>query len=129
MARDKWRDYVLAVTDGDSQRAIKAKTGIDQGTISRWVSPTQERSLLEAATARKFATAYRRPILEVLVHAGVLSEEETGIKVNPPESLAEVPTADLILEIRRMANELSRRVTDAADNLDTDDSTGIKQLS
>lgn len=117
MARDKWRDYVLAVTNGDSQRAIKAKTGIDQGTISRWVSPTQERSLLEASTARKFATAYRRPILEVLVHAGVLSEEETGIRVNPPESLAETPTVDLILEIRRMANELSRRISDAADGV------------
>lgn len=122
MARDKWRDYVLAVTDGDSQRAIKRKTGIDQGTISRWVSPVQERSLLEASTARKFATAYDRPILEVLVYAGVLSEEETGIEVNPPKSLADVPMVDLVVmfrrignEFRRIGNEMSRRLADASD--------------
>lgn len=128
MARDKWRDYVLAVTEGDSQRRIKAKTGIDQGTISRWLSPTQERSLLEAATARKFATAYDLPILEVLVHAGVLSEKETGILANPPESLADIPTPDLLVlyrrtgnEFRRIGNELARRMADANEGNQGDD--------
>lgn len=120
MARDKWRDYVLLVTEGDSQRRIKAKTGIDQGTISRWLSPTQERSLLEASTARKFATAYDLPILEVLVHAGVLTEKEARISANAPESLTEMPILDLLAmyrrtgnEFRRIGNELARRVAEA----------------
>lgn len=115
MADDVWREYVLSVTEGDPQTAIREKTGIDQGTISRWLSPHRTRSALTADTARKVSTAYGRPILEVLVNAGVLSEAEAGIKAGPLPTLKETPDDVLGREALRMVAELARRVAEASE--------------
>jgi len=113
MARDKWRDYVLSVTDGDAQIEIHHKSGIDQSTISKWLNPTRERRpAVTSETARRFASAYNRSIIEVLLHAGVLSEKEAGMKADPPPALADIPYDVLVAEIRRLVLELSRRVID-----------------
>lgn len=113
MARDKWRDYVLSVTDGDPGIRIHQKTGIDQGTISRWINPGQRRAGVTAESARKFATAYDRHIIEVLVHAGVLTEEEGKIRIDPPQALDDIPLAALVAQIRRLTLELSRRIAES----------------
>lgn len=113
MARDKWRDYVLSVTDGDSGNRIHRKTGIDQGTISRWINPGQRRAGVTAESARKFAAAYDRHIIEVLVHAGVLTEEEGRLRVDPPPAIDDIPLAALVAQIRRLTVELSRRITES----------------
>lgn len=112
MARDKWRDYVLSVTDGDPGIRIHQKTGIDQGTISRWINPSQRRAGVTAETARKFAAAYHLDIIEVLVHAGILTEEEGGIRADPPPALDDIPLPVLVAQIRRLTVELSRRIVE-----------------
>ena len=115
MADDAWREYVLSVTENDSQVAIRQKTGIDQGTISRWLSPERTRSALTADTARRFATAYGRPMLEVLVNADVLSEEEAGIKAGPVPTLSGASDSALAKEALRWVTELARRVTEGSE--------------
>ena len=113
MARDKWRDYVLYVTEGDSQKEIQRKSGIDQGTISRWLNPEATRgAAVTSEMARRLATGYRLPIIEVLLHAGVLSEEEAGMKANPPVPLADIPYEEIVGDLRRLILELSRRIAD-----------------
>lgn len=112
MADDAWREYVLSVTDGDSQILIRAKTGIDQGTISRWLNVDRTRSSVSAETARKFATAYGRPILEVLVNAEVLTEKEAGYKAGPVQTVDDVLTSVLVDRATRIVAELGRRLAD-----------------
>lgn len=109
MADDAWRTYVQSVTQGDAQIVMREKTGIDQGTISRWMSPDRTRSALTADTARKFATAYRRPILEVLVNAEVLTEEEAGIKAGPIPTLDDASIEALVRDAKLIIEELGRR--------------------
>lgn len=114
MPRDKWRDYVLSVTEGDAQIAIHHKTGIDQGTLSLWLNPTATRwKKVTPETARKLALAYKRPIIEVLLHAGILSEAEAGMKADPPVPLADMPYDDLVAMLRRVALEISRRAKES----------------
>ena len=115
MARDKWRDYVLSVTEGDAQITIHRKTGVDQGTISLWLNPAdvRRRKKVTPETARRFATAYKRPIIEVLLHAGILSEEEAGMRADPPIPMADMPYDDLVATLRRVALEISRRAEES----------------
>jgi hypothetical protein len=115
MGRNKWRDYVLSITDGDPQVQIHQKTGIDTATISRWLNPNHTRRPgVTPDTARKISAAYDRPVIEVLLHAGILSEEEAGMRADPPPALADIPTEVIVKDLRRLILELSRRMADQA---------------
>lgn len=76
-----WKDYVLRLTDGENQKAVSARTGIDQATISRW--RRGETSPNSPATVAHFAQAYGANVLEAFVAAGFLTEEEAGMPPRP----------------------------------------------
>lgn len=81
-----WRNYVLRTVGRDRNVDIHRKTGLTQGTISRWLSFNTNHHGPSIEAIRAFARAYDRPILEALVAAELLTKEE-----------AEIPRADLRL--------------------------------
>jgi hypothetical protein len=95
-----WGEYVNWVVGDDRQVVISAKTGVDQGTISRWRKA--EPQAVSARSARAFALGYERPVLEAFVVAGFLTEAEAGVK--PPGKkvdLDAISNERLIAEVRR----------------------------
>ena len=99
-----WAAYVKHVIGDDRQKQVAAKTGIDQTTISRWLSPSSEETHRRTPqSVSALARGYGRSVLEAFVVAGFITEEEAGVK--PPRSgyvdLTRVPTADLLGELTR----------------------------
>jgi transcriptional regulator with XRE-family HTH domain len=101
-----WGDYVAKVIGADRQSDVARKTGIDQTTISRWLSrsPRSERRISSQSVAA-FARGYGRPVLEAFVAAEFLSPEEAGLKIDPKTlvvtDLTKVDADDLVKELRR----------------------------
>lgn len=100
-----WSEYVNWVVGDDRQVEISAKTGIDQGTISRWRK--DEPQQVSARSARAFALGYNRPVLEAFVVAGFLTESEAGMRPPGKADLGSVSNERLAAEVRR------RLLTDA----------------
>lgn len=103
-----WPEYVRAVVGQDRQIDISEKTGIDTATISRWLKPRPDRSNtgVSSQTVLHFARGYRRPVLEALLVAGFVTEEEAGMRA---------PTGQAVLQISEMSNdELARLERDVS---------------
>jgi len=100
-----WAEYVNWVVGDDRQVEISAKTGIDQGTISRWRK--EEPQAVSARSARAFALGYNRPVLEAFVVAEFLTEAEAGVRPPGRPDLTVVSNERLAAEVRR------RLLTDA----------------
>lgn len=100
-----WCEYVNWVVGEDRQVEIAAKTGIDQGTISRWRK--DEPQAVSARSARAFALGYNRSVLEAFVVAGFLTEAEA--RVRPPERAQLTGVSD-----ERLAAEVKRRLLTGA---------------
>lgn len=97
-----WRDYVARVIGDDRQVDVAARTGIDQTTISRWLSSSSsEPPRLSPHSVAAFARGYGQNVLEAYVVAGFLTPEETGITVPTLIDLTKVSAKDLAAEIRR----------------------------
>lgn len=94
-----WTEYVNWVVGEDRQVEISTKTGIDQGTISRWRK--DEPQAVSARSARAFALGYERPVLEAFVVAGFLTEAEAGVRPPKRADLAEISNERLAAEVRR----------------------------
>lgn len=102
--RNTWTEYVSRVMRGDTQGTAARKTGIDQTTISRWLSGnTQGR--LTPKTVRAFAYGYNRPVLEAFVQAGLLSSSEVGYDFSTHLDLTGVTDKELIQEMARRLEE------------------------
>lgn len=103
-----WIDYVRSVIEpGERQIDIAARTGIDQTTISRWLSGEQK-SITPRSVAL-FARGYGRPVLEGFVVAGFLTESEAGLK------LSDVFVVDVHrVSDAALAQEVQRRLLDRA---------------
>jgi transcriptional regulator with XRE-family HTH domain len=99
--RTQWREYVRQVVGDDRNADISRKTGIDQGTISRWLKEDKEPPATTPPRVRAFALGYGRPVLEAFTRAGILHEEETGISAEPQRvDWAMVSDAELLAEVR-----------------------------
>ena len=94
-----WCEYVNWVVGEDRQVEISTKTGIDQGTISRWRK--DEPQAVSARSARSFALGYGRPVLEAFVVAGFLTEAEAGVRPPRRADLGEISDERLAAEVRR----------------------------
>jgi hypothetical protein len=94
-----WCEYVNWVVGDDRQVEISAKTGVDQGTISRWRK--EEPQAVSARSARAFALGYERPVLEAFVVAGFLTEAEAGVRPPGRADLSEVSNERLAAEVKR----------------------------
>lgn len=65
-----WWDFVIQ-TAGGNQSEIGRRMGISQPTVSQWRTSTPR-----PETVRRFAEAYRVPVIKAFIAAGYLSEEE-----------------------------------------------------
>lgn len=72
---DLWSRYVTTVAGSHEQTAIASRTGVSQGTVSRWLSRRYTPD--KAAPVVAFARGYNRPVLEALVAAGMITIEDT----------------------------------------------------
>lgn len=101
--RMSWREYVRHVIGDDRQVDVSTKTGIDQGTISRWLRDENGdgRARVSSQAVRAFAHGYGVPVLEAFVVAGLLSEDESGVSPPRRHHLQDVSDAELLAELRR----------------------------
>ncbi|WP_141575962.1 helix-turn-helix transcriptional regulator [Actinomadura sp. WMMA1423] len=67
-----WWQYVVRHAGTENQSEIARRIGRDQSSLNKWPQGAKPR----VESVRAFAEAYRRPILEAMVAAGILSEEE-----------------------------------------------------
>lgn len=110
-AKERWRAYVRQVVGDDRNAEVSRRTGIDQGTISKWLKPDRPPPAVTPPLVRAFALGYGRPVLEAFTHAGFLFEEETGISTEPlGVDWTQVSDAELLAEVRRRIDG-ERRVT------------------
>lgn len=96
---DSWWEYVERVTNGSTQAAIAAVTGVDKVTVWRWRS---ERATPKPDIAIRLARAYGRPVIEALAASGAITYEEAGTtEVVVKRSLSDIDDEDLLAEMRR----------------------------
>lgn len=90
-----WWEYVQQKAQGATQAEIAEKTGIAQSSVARWrtVSPKSDNAVA-------FAHAYKRPVLEALIAAGVITEQDAQI-TEAPQDLTKVELEDLLSEALR----------------------------
>lgn len=100
-----WSEYVRRVIGDDRQVDVFAKTGIDQGTISRWL--TADRPPVSPQAARAFARAYGRSVVEAFVVAGFLDESETEVPVPTSDRAAALSNEELAAELRKRLKALT----------------------
>lgn len=97
---ESWDTYVSrTVGPGTSQVEIAERTGIDQTTISRWLSGGPRPRTPQMVT--RFARGYDRPVLEAFIAAGLISTSDARVRVVKPRSLAGFTLAELWHEINR----------------------------
>ncbi len=97
----EWHEYVAKVIGTDRQVEAARKTGIDQTTISRWLSADTSSMRRTSQSVRSFALGYGRPVLEAFVVAGFLTPSEAGMKTQPLMDLTDVDAQDLLRELNR----------------------------
>lgn len=105
----EWRLYIQQVIGSDRQIDVARKTGVDQTTISRWLSAEQDAPRLSSQAVAAFARGYGRPVLEAFVVAGFLTPEEAGMPVDPVVDLTKVEVGDLVAELNRRLNPSNPR--------------------
>lgn len=98
-----WTDYVRLVIGDDPQVAASRRTGIDQATISRWLSdPTH---IPSASAACDFARGYGHSVPQALVAAGYLTHSEVHQPDPRVTDLSSVSDNALVAELRRRLRE------------------------
>lgn len=98
----RWADYVRTATGGAPALAVQARSGVHQSTISRWYDD-DEPTAPSARAVIAIARAYRLSVVEALMQAGYLDENDT--KRRRPLALRDVPTSELMREIERRTSE------------------------
>lgn len=99
--RGKWSTFVRRAAGAKSQLAIAQRAGIDQATISRWLSDAER--VPSAQSVVRFARAFNVSPLEALVAAGVITKAE-----------AQLTTALTTVSSTALAAELTRRAESSA---------------
>lgn len=104
--RSTWTEYVRSVVEpNERQIDVARRTGIDQTTVSRWMSDGERKTITSQAVA-KFARAYNRPVLEAFVVAGFLTEQEAGLKVSDVIDWRKVTNRELLEELHQRIDQL-----------------------
>lgn len=99
-----WTNYVKSVIEpGERQIDIAARTGIDQTTISRWLS-SEQKSITPRSVAL-FARGYEKSVLEAFVYAGFLTEREAGLKISDVVDPHQLSNTALLREVERRLRE------------------------
>lgn len=119
--RLSWKDYVERVIGDDKQIEVARRTGIDQGTISRWLRADSKdsRASISSQAVRAFAIGYNLPVLEAFVVAGFLTEDEAGQRaprLNDDPTIfpdwTKLSDARLATELGQIVSEIRRRLVE-----------------
>lgn len=97
-----WAEYVKRVAPGKTQTEIASLAGIDQTGVSRWLNG---QSVPRVESVITFARSLGRSPIEGLVAAGYLNPDEAGIAPDLQISVRELPTEELLAEIRRRVGD------------------------
>lgn len=100
-----WAEYVKRITPSMTQSDIAAKAGVNQTVVSRWLSG---RSAPRVESLIRLTRALGRSPVEALVAAGYITADEAGLRPNLQISVREIPTDDLLNEIRRRVSSRER---------------------
>jgi len=99
-----WRTYVRRTAGDDiRQLTIAQRTGINQTTVSRWLSG--ERRAITPQSVTNFARGYDRPVLEAFVAAGLLSEADARVRVIRPRTLDGFTVEELLEEVAQRTRQ------------------------
>jgi len=93
-----WAEYVKRVAPGAIQAEIAELAGIDQTGVSRWLAG---RTVPRVESVIRFARNLQRSPIEALVAAGYLTVAEAGLDPMLEVSVRDIPTDELLAEIRR----------------------------
>lgn len=95
-----WPAYVRATTS-DINSEIARRTGLNQGSVSRWFKG----STPDPASVAAFAKGYRQPVLEALMAAGIVAPEDVGDDPPAAPYLSRLSNEDLLREVDRRMRE------------------------
>ncbi|HEU5475662.1 MAG TPA: helix-turn-helix transcriptional regulator [Actinophytocola sp.] len=104
-------DYLRAQMDqhGWSQAELARHTGVAPSVVSRWLRGETGPSI---DNVRTLATATRRPVLEVMVAAALLTAEEAKQRTSAPPDPGALSNRELLAEVeRRMAGDGARPIS------------------
>ena len=104
MEDTRWWKYVKALLKEDTFKAAATKAGFNQSAFSRW----SRGATADPAFVVKLARAYGANVLEALVEAEFITEEEAALKhVSPDIDLTKIDGADLAAELDRRIRVLN----------------------
>jgi transcriptional regulator with XRE-family HTH domain len=92
----RWWTYV-SEHGGENQTEIARRTELSAASVNRWKT---QGSTPSPENVARFAIAYGRPVLEALVAAGHITEEQAGVQVTRVD-LATLSTEDIMAELGR----------------------------
>lgn len=96
-----WYDYVKA-TSGESDEVIGVRLGVAGSTVNRWKDKDPNPRDVAA-----FAHVYGRPILEAMIQAGFLTEEDAGQQLPTTPDPRRLSNQDLLAELARRLDQPS----------------------
>jgi hypothetical protein len=111
---ESWWEYVQRVSAHASNKDVAAAAQMDPSAITRWKKGEKPRA--ESVVA--FARGYRRPVLEALIAADYITQDDLEPKaVQIHDSVTELSDSDLLMEMqRRLANNDPRKIEPGSPN-------------
>jgi transcriptional regulator with XRE-family HTH domain len=87
---------------GWSQADAARASGIPKAAFSQWINPRDPDRPQQPSieNVRKAAATFDVPVLQALVRAEYLTEEEANMELVPALPISDIPTVELIEEIR-----------------------------
>lgn len=102
----KWWQYVTKTIRKDTYSSAAKRVGVDKSAFTRWKNGARPDPNLVV----KFARNYNRNVLEALVEAEFITEQEAGLQSVNIEGVALEEASDEMLSsefLRRMKNKRS----------------------
>jgi hypothetical protein len=108
MKQTRWWKYVTETIQGRTFKDAAKIAGFDQSAFTRW----KDGAAAKPEFVVKFARAYNRNVLEALVEAEFITEQEAGLqKVN-----TDIPAALQLAPKEWLVDEVLNRMSASAEN-------------
>lgn len=111
MEQSRWWNYVRDVIGDTTAKDVADHVGIDKSNVTRW----KQGSKPAVEFVLKFARAYGVNVLNALVEAGFITNEEAGtleVQIGKTAAISKASSAELLEELLRRAQ---RETSDALD--------------
>lgn len=105
MSENRWWEYVQRLIGDDTYKEAAQRAGFDQSAFTRWRKGAQP----DVAFVVKLARGYHSNVLEALVEAGFITEQEAALREIPTQShreMLEVVDSELLMQevLKRVRN-------------------------